>query len=70
MPPWPISAHSIDWWQADLHSTCAAQIIEVLAILALSCILFVPLYYGMARIDRLRIPVEQEIAGLDASRWV
>jgi hypothetical protein len=32
-------------------------------------VLFVPLYLGLRHFDLLRIPVEQEIAGLDASRW-
>jgi hypothetical protein len=67
-PPTHPPTHSPTHVLARCPPALAPQVIEALAIIALSIVLFVPLYMALRHFDLLRIPVEQEIAGLDASR--
>lgn len=47
----------------------ACQIIAILAAVAWVCAVLVPYFWAMRRFNLIRVPVEQEISGLDASRY-
>jgi Amt family ammonium transporter len=47
----------------------AAQIVAVLVTLCWVAVFFAPYFWLMRRLDIIRVPVEQELAGLDASKY-
>ncbi|KAI8475975.1 MAG: putative amt protein [Monoraphidium minutum] len=47
----------------------ACQVIALLAVTAWVAVIFAPYFYIMRRFNLVRVPIEQEIAGLDASKY-
>jgi len=47
----------------------AAQIIAILVTMCWVSVFFVPYFWVLRRFDLIRVPVEQELAGLDASKY-
>lgn len=47
----------------------AAQIVVLVTVISWVCVIFVPYFWLMRRLNRIRVPMEQELAGLDASKY-
>jgi ammonia channel protein AmtB len=47
----------------------AVQIIALLVTMLWVCLFFVPYFWVMRRFSLIRVPMEQELAGLDASKY-
>jgi ammonia channel protein AmtB len=47
----------------------AAQIIALLVTILWVCLFFFPYFWLMRRFSLIRVPMEQELAGLDASKY-
>jgi len=47
----------------------ACQLIAVLVTIAWVSVFFVPYFWLMRRLQVIRVPMEQELAGLDASKY-
>jgi Amt family ammonium transporter len=46
----------------------ACQVIAILVAAAWVCLILLPYFFLMARLQLIRVPFEQELAGLDASK--
>lgn len=47
----------------------AAQIVALLVTMCWVALFFIPYFWVLRRFDVIRVPVEQELAGLDASKY-
>lgn len=47
----------------------AAQIVSLVVTMCWVAIFFVPYFWLMSRLGCIRVPIEQELAGLDASKY-
>ncbi len=47
----------------------AAQLVAVIAVVAWTCLFFIPYFWILRRVGRVRVGMEQELAGLDASKY-